>query len=92
MQPRTETGSAITSAQATGDAAGKEAGEEKTSAITPPIQRATTPQARFLVTVHKAACSLFSTVLGPDANAAHHDHFHLDLGCHGKDCKYLICE
>jgi hypothetical protein len=58
----------------------------------PPQQRATTPQARFLVAVHQAACGLFTTVLGPDANAAHHDHFHLDLGCHGKDCKYMICE
>jgi hypothetical protein len=69
--------------------AGEEAGKP---AIVPPLQRATTPQARFLATVHKTACTLFSTVLGPDANAAHRDHFHFDLGCHGRDCKYLICE
>lgn len=34
---------------------------------------------RFLHTVHDEACSEFRTVLGPDANRAHHDHLHLDL-------------
>lgn len=33
----------------------------------------------FLRAVHKAACGPFTTVLGPDADAAHLDHFHLDL-------------
>ncbi|MGR3594384.1 MAG: extensin family protein [Limimaricola soesokkakensis] len=28
--------------------------------------------------LHKAACGPFGTVLGPDANAAHRDHFHFD--------------
>lgn len=38
-------------------------------------------QARaFLRALHKAACSRFSVVLGPDANALHHDHFHFDMG------------
>jgi hypothetical protein len=32
----------------------------------------------FLHELHKSACNLFGTVLGPDANAAHKDHFHLD--------------
>ena len=32
----------------------------------------------FLHAVHKSACEHFGTVLGPDANAAHKDHFHLD--------------
>jgi hypothetical protein len=41
---------------------------------------------------HDAACSSFTTVLGPDANSLHHDHFHLDLGCHGKTCTYRLCE
>ena len=27
-----------------------------------------------------AACRVFAAVLGPDYNAAHHDHFHLDRG------------
>ena len=41
---------------------------------------------------HDVACTRFTTVLGPEANADHHDHFHLDLGCHGKTCTYRICE
>jgi len=46
----------------------------------------------FLRTIHKAACHSFSTVLGPESNAYHSDHFHFDLGCHGKACTYLLCE
>lgn len=34
--------------------------------------------ARFLRAVRDGACPLFSTVLSPDYNAAHRDHFHLD--------------
>ena len=34
----------------------------------------------FLRTVHRSACRRFGTVLGPDYNAAHADHLHLDLG------------
>jgi hypothetical protein len=33
----------------------------------------------FLHQAHDGACSIFGTVLGPDANDAHHDHFHLDM-------------
>jgi hypothetical protein len=33
----------------------------------------------FLKAIHKGACKIFSTVLGPEANADHLDHFHLDL-------------
>ena len=47
---------------------------------------------RFMHFAHDAACTSFTTVLGPDANADHHDHFHLDLGCHGKTCTYRLCE
>lgn len=32
----------------------------------------------FLRIVRKGACEFFATVLSPDYNAAHHDHFHLD--------------
>ena len=35
---------------------------------------------RFLREVRAAACRVFNTTLGPDYNAAHHDHFHLDMG------------
>lgn len=37
-------------------------------------------KAEFLRQVRQAACESFSTVLGPDYNAAHHNHFHLDMG------------
>lgn len=37
-------------------------------------------EARFLRAVHQRACAYFRVVLGPDYNAAHHDHFHLDRG------------
>ena len=36
-------------------------------------------EARFLRTVAKSACASFGTVLGPEANEAHRDHFHLDM-------------
>lgn len=34
----------------------------------------------FLHQVRDAACQAFSTVLSPDYNAAHRNHFHLDMG------------
>ncbi len=41
---------------------------------------------RFLTTIHASACKRFGTVLGPNYNAAHRDHFHLELSrsafCH----------
>lgn len=36
------------------------------------------PEARFLRRVRGGACDWFATVLSPDYNAAHADHFHLD--------------
>ena len=38
-----------------------------------------TPESAFLRAVHEGACKIFGTVLGPEANAAHRDHLHLDL-------------
>ena len=38
------------------------------------------PRSRFLHEVHDGACLLWNVVLGPEYNAAHRDHFHLDLG------------
>jgi hypothetical protein len=38
----------------------------------------TGPEAAFLRTVRDGACSSFATVLSPDYNAAHADHFHFD--------------
>jgi hypothetical protein len=37
------------------------------------------PEAAFLRRLHKGACGTFGTVLGPDANEAHRNHFHFDL-------------
>lgn len=36
--------------------------------------------AAFLSAAHAGACAVFRAALGPEYNAAHHDHFHLDLG------------
>ncbi|TVT82452.1 extensin family protein [Pseudomonas sp. H3(2019)] len=36
--------------------------------------------ARFLRKVRDGACDMFSVVLSPDYNAAHRNHFHLDVG------------
>jgi hypothetical protein len=40
----------------------------------------------FLRVVHKSACKRFGTVLGPQYNAAHADHFHLE-GTGAKYCR-----
>ncbi len=40
----------------------------------------------FLKAVHRSACESFVVVLGPEANEAHKNHFHFDLG------RYPVCE
>ena len=45
-----------------------------------------TPEGEYLEEVHSQACRLFSVTLGPDYNAAHRDHFHLDFGS-GNVCR-----
>ena len=40
-------------------------------------------EVEFLASVRDGACGLFSTVLSPDYNAAHADHFHLDQAPRG---------
>ena len=44
-----------------------------------------TPEGRFLADVRDGSCDIFRSVLGPDYNALHRDHFHLDLG------RFSIC-
>jgi hypothetical protein len=39
-----------------------------------------TPEASFWKDVHAGACHYFQGVLGPDYNAAHRDHLHLETG------------
>jgi hypothetical protein len=44
----------------------------------------------FLRSAHRAACKIFSTVLGPEANSAHRNHFHVDMAERVQHMK--ICE
>jgi hypothetical protein len=37
------------------------------------------PRQRFLHRIHAGACRHFGTVLGPEANEAHRNHFHVDM-------------
>ncbi len=46
-------------------------------------------KATFLRYAHESACEVFSTVLGPDHNAFHKDHFHLD---HGRGGRFGACQ
>ncbi|MEM9205969.1 MAG: extensin family protein [Pseudomonadota bacterium] len=46
---------------------------------------------RFLRAVHEGACEIFSTVIGPDGDAAHRTHFHVDLARHGRAGTYKYC-
>jgi hypothetical protein len=36
-------------------------------------------KARFMRQLHREACGVFGTVLGPEANDAHNNHFHFDV-------------
>ena len=38
---------------------------------------------QFLAAIHDSACKRFGTVLSPNYNAAHRDHFHLDMSGNG---------
>lgn len=46
----------------------------------------------FLREVHDGACTNFTTVLGPDYNSLHHDHFHVDLARRGPDGLRTVCK
>lgn len=52
----------------------------------------TMPERSFLRDVHRGACRNFTTVLGPNYNRAHHDHFHVDLARHGSLGLKTICK
>jgi hypothetical protein len=53
--------------------------------VPPPVAKPPPPRplaerkTLFVRAVHDDACRLFGTVLGPDADAAHKSHFHLDM-------------
>jgi hypothetical protein len=44
----------------------------------------------FLRAVHRSACHAFKTALGPEANEAHRNHFHIDLAERVRDTR--VCE
>ena len=44
-----------------------------------PLAPAKTKEAAFLKRLHKGACGIFGTALGPELNEAHRNHFHFDL-------------
>jgi hypothetical protein len=48
-------------------------------AIAPEAQSQAERKGEFVKTVHDDACQTFGTVLGPEANDAHKDHFHFDM-------------
>ncbi len=41
------------------------------------------PQRELLRRMHRSACGPFGTVLGPEADRQHQDHFHFDVAQHG---------
>ncbi|WP_338446408.1 extensin family protein [Pelagerythrobacter marensis] len=47
----------------------------------------TSAEREFLRVVQRSACKRFETVLGPEYNAAHRDHFHLERGGDGGFCR-----
>ncbi len=49
-------------------------------------------ESRWLMALRVSACGYFTTVLGPGSNEAHAEHYHFDLGIHGKSSNYRICE
>lgn len=46
----------------------------------------------FLRAVHEGACQEFTTVLGPNSDSFHNDHFHLDLARRGRDGRSRYCK
>ncbi|MEJ8571883.1 extensin family protein [Microbaculum marinum] len=46
----------------------------------------------FLREAHSGACKLFTTVIGPDGDSHHYNHFHLDLARHNEDGSYHYCK
>jgi hypothetical protein len=66
--------------------------EDKESLPVANVQKAGNVESRWLMALRVSACGYFTTVLGPGSNAAHAEHYHFDLGLHGKSGNYRICE
>ena len=53
--------------------------KEKAVPAAATLTAAKTAQSAFLKRLHHGACGVFATVLGPEANEAHRNHFHFDM-------------
>lgn len=62
----------------------------KRAPLTIATHPADSPEGTFQSAVQKAACPIFTTVLGPGSDAAHGDHLHLDMRERKGD--YRICQ
>lgn len=54
-------------------------------------RRGSDAEQAFLRAIHRDACRYFTTVLGPEADQHHQNHFHLDLAHHNKNNSYHHC-
>jgi len=74
-------GKTLRSAHATGnaiDVSGFELADGRVIDLKSDWDGGTAREREFLRIVHKSACKRFGTVLGPEYDAAHRDHFHLE--------------
>ena len=74
------------------DVTGFELEDGRTVTLLGDWTEALSPGGRLLRFAHDAACARFTTTLGPEANALHADHLHVDMGCHGARCTARLCE
>lgn len=81
LVPSVEAAPSAADAPPASDASAAEAGTAVTAAVAAEVPQADEPDPKsaFLRAIHQGACKTFGTVLGPDANEAHKDHFHFDL-------------
>jgi hypothetical protein len=63
---------------------------DKRAPVTIKAQDEGSPEAAFQSAIQKEACPIFTTVLGPGADADHSDHLHLDM--RGRKAGYRICQ
>lgn len=61
------------------EAGGKRGADVEVIPAAATLTAAMTTEAAFLKRLHHGACGVFDTVLGPEANEAHRNHFHFDL-------------
>jgi hypothetical protein len=63
--------------------------KDETANGEPAKDEAASKRIAFLHRIHSGACEIFGTVLGPEANDEHRNHFHLDMKArnHGAFCQ-----